>query len=152
VFKYNVFSGADVNSGLDRGIDLEPTDASYGKGTIGNLSFTIENNTFNSQANTSIDDHAGIEFLCSTASTVTLDVKENTLETPAGIIPPPLGLAIAGMIIVNDGPGLLTAHLHKNVSLTIPPTVGYLFTNRTGSTALFDLDMGYDNFGSSQGP
>lgn len=153
-FEKNLFTGANATSGLDRGIDLEPTTAnSYSKGIIGDIKLFVIENISNSQANTSEDDMAGIEIIAyaNAENPITVDIIGNYITMPVGMVTPPPPLTKAGIIVASFGPGTLIATLHKNVSLNIPPAPGYRFNNN-GNTADLQLKMGYDNFGTSSGP
>lgn len=151
-FKNNICTGADNSSGLVRGFDFEVSKAANTFGTIGDLFFSVKGNVFNSQANISEDEPAAITFIINGVSTsTTAKIDENKITIPIGILSPSPPNVIAGIIISSRGPGPLITSLHKNVSLTTPPTVGYFFTNH-GNPANLDLDMGYDNFGTSFGP
>ena len=150
-FKRNLCTGANNSSGLVRGLDFEISKSADTFGTIGNLSFSIMENVFNSQANGSKDEPAAITFIINGVSTSTIaKIDENNIVIPVGILTPPV-LTIAGVLLSSRGPGPLIASLHKNVSLTTPPTVGYFFNNH-GNSANLVLDVGFDNFGTSSGP
>lgn len=148
-FKGNLFTGADNNSGLNAGFVIairSTTSPPPTFGNSGNLKLSIKDNVFNSQSNTSNDHGVGV-FINSfpmPSTSVRIKVKGNKVTIPAGITQ-----ATAGIQIIGNGPGKTEAVLHENVSLTIPPVPGYIFA---GSPANLDLDVGYDNFGTSSGP
>ena len=149
VFKNNLFTGADINSGLDIGIFVGIyAPGFYSQGAIGKLHFCVSDNKFTSQTNTAGDSASGIRFYVSPveSSTWKVNIIGNNVTMPVS-----LKDVVAGINIFARGPGVINASLHKNVSLTTPPTPGYLFDNN-GNPAFLQLDMGYDNFGTSSGP
>lgn len=144
--KKNLWTGADAHSGLDIAIAIFPD-----PNIIGNLTMCIVDNTCNSQANGSPFSFlpGGIildTFGPNAASTVTLDIKRNTIIIPAGFINP---AAFAGIGIIANGPGKIIAKLNKNVSLTIPPTPGYFFS---GTPADLQVCFNSNNVGTRVGP
>lgn len=147
-FKRNIFTGADENSGLNAGFVIAVIPFSPTFGNVGDLSIKLIENVCNSQSNTGNDHGEGI-FINTfpiAGTSIKVKVEGNKIVIPAGITFPTAGIQING-----NGPGLTEAILHKNVSLTTPPVPGYLFSN-SGDPANLDLDMGYDNFGTSSGP
>ena len=151
IFEKNRFTGADVNSGLVRGLDVEATGVGgSSKGIIGIVKFVIVDNIFDSQSNTSGDEPAGITILASPNAGVPViaDMIGNKVTMPAGITQATAGFIISAQ---TGALGPLIASLHKNVSLTVLPVPGYIFTNHHNPANL-QLDMGSDNFGTSTGP
>ena len=148
VFNKNLFTGADANSGLNAGFVIAIIPFSPTFGNVGDVNISITDNICNSQTNTGNDHGTGI-FINSfpvVDTSIHVDIKGNYITIPAGIEFP-----TAGIQLIGNGPGPTIASLHRNVSLTIPPTPGYIFSN-SGNPANLILDMGYDNFGTSSGP
>lgn len=149
-FHHNLFTGADVNTGLDLGISVSPVDNP--SPIIGNLHFSVKGNTFNSQTsqNPFGDNTGAILFNVKppVSQPFILNIEENNIVIPPGLVTSGL---LFGIDISAHGPGPAIASLHKNVSLTIPPTPGFRFRNFGDPTNL-QLAMGYNNFGSSIGP
>ena len=153
LFERNLCTGADNNSGLSVGIRITPlntsVDASHG--LIGNPTFEVKDNIVYSQINADIGgDTAGIDFESAPNPGGFVKAKfiGNRVTLPVTITANP---TTAGFKIIGMGPTPSYVSLHKNVSLTTPPVPGYRFIN-SGNPTFLELDMGYDNFGSSVGP
>ncbi len=134
-FEKNLFTGADANSGLVRGLNAElGVDIGYN----GELAIAILCNTSNSQTNTAMDEPTGIGVAAHPLpfQPIRTIIKGNHVTIPAGIAcptvaPPALGKSCSGILVSSFGPGTHFASLHKNVSITTGLTPGYLFANVT---------------------
>lgn len=145
LFKNNLFTGANANSGFAIGWFSE---IRANANVRGNINITVIGNTSNSQSNTT-GSPAGIQILSNVNPTqaVTVNILDNNVVMPAGIT----GASPGGIRVASFGPGPTFAHIHGNVSLTnvsATPTVpGYIF-NDEGDPPALHLDVGPDNFGT----
>lgn len=153
VIKNNHLTGADASTGFSSGIVIEPFDTtSGGAGIIGDLKITVIGNTVDSQTNSvpaAVDAFKSGILLAGHApanNPITWIVKHNHVNIPAGIADP-----YAGIGMRSHGPGAFIATYHDNVSITVPPTFGYVFNN-FGNPAFLDLYFGSDNVGTRSGP
>lgn len=140
VFEKNLCTGADANSGLARGIHIEPGDQF---GFIGNsLSVSLLYNISNSQTNTVSpgDSPRGFSIRCNAPvnTFVTLVVKGNQVYMPATVVctsPSTLPSNCSGFAFLGFGPGPLIATIKDNIAITTDGTPGYFLNNRTANTA-----------------
>ena len=147
MFDNNLFTGANANSGLDRGLNLEIRQTGTVFGAIGTVDFTVTNNTFNSQTNTAGDEPAAVTLILRTGNTVNIDLIGNYIDMPAGIANPHSNAA--GILLFSAGPGVAFCNLQDNVSITTDSVPGYLF-NASANLANLQVDFAPNNIGTTK--
>ncbi len=154
VCENNLFTGANAESGFSDSIHFQPvrvgvaiSGPAISQGISGDIMMSIVNNTCTSAANTESSTRPGVLVNATPNADfpITVNITGNYVITPPGYLHPQAGMRIAA-----HGPGPTIVNLQDNVSLTSPPTPGYLFQN-FGNPANLLVDFGSDNVGTTSG-